>query len=84
MQDTRPPAERAEHYRFRAEELRTIARNGQTAVLAKCCSLLRRIINGADREASGLAKTVRLTRQVPADDIRTRVGTSRSGDYTPA
>jgi hypothetical protein len=26
MQDTRPPAERAEHYRFRANELRTIAR----------------------------------------------------------
>ena len=26
MQDTRPPTERAKHYRFRAEELRTIAR----------------------------------------------------------
>jgi hypothetical protein len=53
MQDTRSPAERAQHYRFRAEVLRTVASEWKDSENRE---MLQRVANDYERMADRIEK----------------------------
>ena len=60
MPDTRPPLERAKHYRFRAEELRTIADEWMDSGARE---VLTRIAKDYEHMAEQLEKQAKLAQQ---------------------